>query len=103
MAAILNLNFNLSSPIPHNHHQTNGSMPPIHRILIKTHHMTSRKKILNLTRAASNLQCSVLLKTGAHPPGIMFAEGGGAEDWLKVVKVSGLTNFFSSFKKKGCG
>ncbi|KAH8792788.1 hypothetical protein F5882DRAFT_399508 [Hyaloscypha sp. PMI_1271] len=61
-------------------------MPPIHRILIKTHHMTSRKKILNLTRAASNLQCSVLLKTGSHPPGMMFAEGGGAEDWMKVVK-----------------
>jgi hypothetical protein len=62
-------------------------MPPIRRILIKTHHMTSRKKILTLTRAADNLQCSVLLKTGPHPPGIMLAEGELADDWLKVVKV----------------
>ncbi|KAE9371345.1 hypothetical protein N431DRAFT_483897 [Stipitochalara longipes BDJ] len=61
-------------------------MPPIHRVLIKTHHMTSRRKILTLTRAASNLQCSVLLKTGPHPPGIMLAEGESADDWLKVVK-----------------
>jgi hypothetical protein len=65
-------------------------MPPIHRILIKTHHMTSRKKIITLTRAASNLQCSVLLKTGPHPPGIMLAEGESAGEWLKVVKVSPL-------------
>jgi hypothetical protein len=82
---------NLSSPF-HTHHELNGSMPPIHRLLIKTHHMTSRKKILTLTRAASNLQCSVLLKTGPHPPGIMLAEGERAEDWLKAVKVSSQTS-----------
>jgi hypothetical protein len=64
-------------------------MAPIHRILVKTHHMTSRKKIFTLTQAAQNLQCSVLLKTGPHPPGIMLAEGEQAGDWLKTVKVIG--------------
>jgi hypothetical protein len=64
-------------------------MTPIHRILVKTHHMTSRKKIFTLTQAAHNLQCSLLLKTGPHPPGIMLAEGEQADDWLKVVKVIG--------------
>ncbi|CZS88894.1 uncharacterized protein RCO7_04568 [Rhynchosporium graminicola] len=60
-------------------------MPPIHRILIKTHHMTSRKKILALTKSAKRLSCAVLLKTGS-PPGIMLAEGELAGDWLEVVR-----------------
>jgi hypothetical protein len=64
------------------------SMTSIRRILVKTHHMTSRKKILTLTVAAKNLKCSVLLKTGPRPPGIMLAEGEHADDWLKVVKAS---------------
>ncbi len=62
-------------------------MASIYRVLIKTHHMTSRKKILVITKAAKQLSCSVVLKTGA-PPGIMLAEGEGAEEWLKVVRVS---------------
>jgi hypothetical protein len=64
-------------------------MAPIHRILIKTHHMTSRKKILAITKAAKRLSCSVLLKTGG-PPGVMIAEGesGPALEWLEVVRVS---------------
>ncbi|KAH7355123.1 hypothetical protein BKA65DRAFT_605109 [Rhexocercosporidium sp. MPI-PUGE-AT-0058] len=60
-------------------------MPPLHRILIKTHHMTSRKKILAITKAAKRLSCSVLLKTGG-PPGVMIAEGALAGDWLEVVR-----------------
>jgi hypothetical protein len=62
-------------------------MPPIHRILIKTHHMTSRKKILAITKAAKRLSFSVLLKTGG-PPGIMIAEGANAPEWMEVVRVS---------------
>jgi hypothetical protein len=61
-------------------------MAPTHRILIKTHHMTSRKKILVITKAAKRLSTSVLLKTGG-PPGIMLAEGQGAGEWLEVVRV----------------
>lgn len=62
-------------------------MVPIYRILIKTHHMTSRKKILTITKAAKRLCCSVVLKTGG-PPGIMIAEGPGAVEWMEVVRVS---------------
>ncbi|KAI9052985.1 hypothetical protein LZ554_003256 [Drepanopeziza brunnea f. sp. 'monogermtubi'] len=58
------------------------------RILIKTHHMTSRKKILAITKAAQRCSCAVLLKTGRRPPGVMLAEGEGegAEAWLEVVR-----------------
>ena len=62
-------------------------MAPIYRVLIKTHHMTSRKKILALTKAAKRLSCAVLLKTGG-PPGIMLAEGEGALEWMEIVRVS---------------
>lgn len=63
-------------------------MAGIHRILIKTHHMTSRKKISAITKAAKRLSCSVVLKTGS-PPGIMLAEGEeeDAGAWLEIVRV----------------
>jgi len=61
-------------------------MAQIYRVLIKTHHMTSRKKILTITKAAKRLSCSVLLKTGG-PPGIMLAEGHGALEWMEIVRV----------------
>ncbi|TVY22224.1 hypothetical protein LHYA1_G009055 [Lachnellula hyalina] len=61
----------------------------LRRILIKTHHMTSRKKIGIITRAAKRLDCSVLLKVGANP-GIMLCEGqeNHASEWETVVRVS---------------
>jgi hypothetical protein len=59
----------------------------IHRILIKTHHMTSRSKIASITRATKRLSCSVVLKTGS-PPGVMIAEGEGALEWMEIVRVS---------------
>lgn len=61
-------------------------MAALHRILIKTHHMTSRKKIIALNKAAKRFSCSVLLKTGG-PPGVMLAEGEEAGEWLEVVRV----------------
>ncbi|EPE35272.1 hypothetical protein GLAREA_10969 [Glarea lozoyensis ATCC 20868] len=59
----------------------------LHRMLIKTHHMTSRKKIGVITRAAKTHDCSVLLKVGA-PPGIMLCEGeeNGVKEWENVVR-----------------
>lgn len=57
-----------------------------HRVLIKTHHMTSRTKIQTITKAAKRLSCSVLLKVG-DPPGIMLAEGEGALEWMETVRV----------------
>ncbi|KAF4636045.1 hypothetical protein G7Y89_g2043 [Cudoniella acicularis] len=57
------------------------------RVLIKTHHMTSRKKIATITRAAKRLDCAILLKTGT-PPGIMLCEAGEGEarKWEEVVR-----------------
>ncbi|CAG8955926.1 hypothetical protein HYFRA_00008779 [Hymenoscyphus fraxineus] len=66
------------------------------RLLIKTHHMTSRKKISALTKAAGKYNVSVLLKVGS-PPGIMLCEGveggrdggkeeGGVKGWEGVVR-----------------
>ncbi|KAG9238507.1 hypothetical protein BJ875DRAFT_450936 [Amylocarpus encephaloides] len=63
------------------------STPKLSRILIKTHHMTSRKKISVITRAAKTLDCVIVLKVGA-PPGIMLCEGanGNAKEWETVVR-----------------
>jgi len=62
------------------------SMALPYRILIKTHHMTSRTKIQTITKAAKRLSCSVLLKVG-DPPGIMLAEGEEVVEWMEVVRV----------------
>ena len=62
----------------------------LHRALIKTHHMTSRRKITAVTKAAKKYSCAVYLKTGRHPPGIMIAESNREEevkDWVGSVKV----------------
>ncbi|MCJ1467556.1 hypothetical protein MMC07_006181 [Pseudocyphellaria aurata] len=45
----------------------------LHRALLKTHHMTSRKKIHAIAKAAKAFSCAVVLKTG-RPPGVMIAE-----------------------------
>ncbi|KAL8991456.1 MAG: hypothetical protein Q9177_000128 [Variospora cf. flavescens] len=60
----------------------------MHRALIKTHHMTSRRKILAIGKAAKQHSCSVMLKTG-KPPGVMIAEGDDearVKGWVQDVK-----------------
>ena len=60
-----------------------------YRILITTHHITSRSKILTLTRAADAHGVSVLLKMTARPPGIIICEGddeSAARGWLGIVR-----------------
>ena len=60
------------------------------RALIKTHHMTSRKKIQTLSKAAKTHACSVVFKTG-RPPGVMIAEAADESsltEWVDTVKVS---------------
>lgn len=60
----------------------------VYRALIKTHHMTSRKKIITLTKSASHLHCSILLKTGSCP-GIMLCEAdalSSIQDWIEGVR-----------------
>lgn len=60
----------------------------LYRALIKTHHMTSRRKIAALTKAAKSLSCAVVLKTG-RPPGVMIIEASNQENvksWVLIVK-----------------
>lgn len=62
----------------------------LHRALIRTHHMTSRKKLTAIARAATMHRCAVYLKTGVRPPGFMIAESEDEERleaWVADVKV----------------
>ncbi|KAI6832079.1 hypothetical protein KC340_g7340 [Hortaea werneckii] len=55
--------------------------------LIRTHHITSRKKVAKLKQAASAQDVFVLLRSGS-PPGIMYVEGErrGTEEWVSTVQ-----------------
>lgn len=60
-----------------------------YRLLLITHHITSRAKIQRLTRAADQQHVSVLIKKTHKPPGIMICESDtekAAREWLSVVK-----------------
>ncbi|KAJ5243632.1 hypothetical protein N7489_003728 [Penicillium chrysogenum] len=62
-------------------------MQTLYNTLIRTHHITSRKKVAALKRAADTHQCAVLLRSGGCP-GIMYVEGGKdpVESWVDVVR-----------------
>jgi hypothetical protein len=62
-------------------------MQTLYNALIRTHHITSRKKVAALKRAADTHQCSVLLRSGGCP-GIMYVEGQKerVESWVDVVR-----------------
>ena len=73
------------------------SMIMLFRALIRTHHMTSRKKISAISKAAKKYECAVYLKTGSHPPGVMISESQvegleGLAGWVAAIKV-GLSLF----------
>lgn len=57
--------------------------------LIRTHHITSRRKVSKLKDAAAKNEVYVLLKSGS-PPGIMYVEGSkdGVEKWVSTVQGS---------------
>ncbi|KAJ5587981.1 uncharacterized protein N7459_003746 [Penicillium hispanicum] len=60
----------------------------LYNALIRTHHITSRKKVAALKRAADTHQCFVLLRSGGCP-GIMYVEGrdqAQVESWVGVVR-----------------
>ncbi|CAI6089361.1 hypothetical protein V2G26_005874 [Clonostachys chloroleuca] len=62
--------------------------PTIFNCLIRTHHITSRKKLQRVRRAASQLNVDWLLVRSGGCPGIMFAESrdaAGLEEWLATV------------------
>lgn len=56
--------------------------------LIRTHHITSRKKVARLRQAAATEDVYALLHSG-RPPGIMYVEGDkvGVESWVTTVQV----------------
>ncbi|KAI9927304.1 hypothetical protein ASPWEDRAFT_122297 [Aspergillus wentii DTO 134E9] len=60
----------------------------LYNALIRTHHITSRKKVSALKRAADIHKCFVLLRSGGCP-GIMYVEGQdkeAVESWVSVVR-----------------
>lgn len=59
----------------------------IYTALIRTHHITSRKKVAKLRAAASNCNIYALLRYGGCP-GIMFCQGTetGVRGWVANVQ-----------------
>ncbi|RHZ52919.1 uncharacterized protein CDV56_106914 [Aspergillus thermomutatus] len=60
----------------------------LYNALIRTHHITSRKKVSALKRAADTHNCFVLLRSGGCP-GIMYVESqdmNSVESWVDVVR-----------------
>ncbi|KAJ8105854.1 hypothetical protein OPT61_g9932 [Boeremia exigua] len=63
------------------------SAAPIYNALIRTHHITSRKKVAKLRAAASNHNVYALLRYGGSP-GIMYCQGlePGVRHWVADVQ-----------------
>ena len=51
----------------------------MYHALIRTHHVTSRKKIATLKAAAKKLNCYALLRSGGSP-GLMYVESSEQKD-----------------------
>ncbi|KAK0720391.1 hypothetical protein B0H67DRAFT_575989 [Lasiosphaeris hirsuta] len=61
-------------------------MAPWHA-LVRTHHITSRKKVAHLRKAADKFSCYALLRIGGSP-GIMYCRGSerGVREWVATVQ-----------------
>ncbi|KAL2809857.1 hypothetical protein BJX63DRAFT_434816 [Aspergillus granulosus] len=60
----------------------------LYNALIRTHHITSRKKVSALKQAAHSHNCFALLRSGGCP-GIMYVEAKekeAVESWVNVVR-----------------
>ncbi|KAI5467235.1 hypothetical protein BGZ63DRAFT_370695 [Mariannaea sp. PMI_226] len=65
------------------------STPSLFNCLIRTHHITSRKKVDRVRRAASQLQVDWVLIRYGGSPGIMFGEArseAALVDWVAAVQ-----------------
>lgn len=64
------------------------SMRCLHNALIRTHHITSRKKVSKLKQAASFHDVYALLRSGGAP-GVMYVEGQeeNVSQWVQFVQV----------------
>jgi len=62
--------------------------------LIRTHHITSRKKVAKLRQAAAAHDVFAILRSGSSP-GIMYVEGAqeGVENWVAAVQVGAATRY----------
>lgn len=60
----------------------------MYHALIRTHHITSRKKVATLKAAAKRIGCFSLLRSGGTP-GIMYVRGEemGVKEWVGIVHV----------------
>lgn len=59
----------------------------MYHAFIRTHHITSRKKVASLKAAAKRLECYALLRSGGVP-GLMYVESGqedAAQAWVDTV------------------
>ena len=62
-----------------------GNQPStMYAALIRTHHITSRKKVATLKAAAKQIECAALLRSGGTP-GVMYIESRKAENVQKWV------------------
>jgi len=63
-------------------------MRPVFNALIRTHHITSRKKVAKLKQAATAQDVFVLIRYGGAP-GVMYCEGQehGVTEWVSAVQV----------------
>ncbi|KAH7075899.1 hypothetical protein BKA63DRAFT_388707, partial [Paraphoma chrysanthemicola] len=59
----------------------------LYNALIRTHHITSRKKVAKLRQAAANYDIYALLRYGGCP-GIMYCQGTelGVKEWVSTVQ-----------------
>ncbi|MCJ1289106.1 hypothetical protein MMC34_000638 [Xylographa carneopallida] len=64
-----------------------GRGQEMYHALVRTHHITSRKKVAKLKQAADALGVYVLLRSGGSP-GLMYVEGReeGVKEWVSVVQ-----------------
>lgn len=59
----------------------------MYHALIRTHHITSRKKVAALKAAAKKLECYALIRSGGVP-GVMYVESNveeNAQSWVDTV------------------
>jgi hypothetical protein len=59
----------------------------LYHAFIRTHHITSRKKVATLKAAAKHLEVSALLRSGGVP-GLMYVHGPSLESvqsWVSIV------------------
>ena len=67
----------------------NGAVSAVYNALIRTHHVTSRKKVGKVKKAAHHELRYLLIRSGGSP-GLMYAEGSedSLKGWIANVSVS---------------